>query len=119
VTGLVLASAGLCSKWGFNDGDMPDVVCDALEEAGHLPDDWPDWHDVLSQLVETYLLPEMRKHHQVETYRISTNHNPIRAARIDGYDVDSYDDDDWHHLAPEWVEVPLEDVLTICTGADS
>lgn len=84
---LVLRADDLCSKWGFNDGDEPEWLWDYCQEHGL---DWSalDWRIVLRRLVGAYLLPALSKHHKLEVYELDTHHNPIRAARIDGHDID-------------------------------
>jgi hypothetical protein len=84
---LVLDSQSLCSKWGFGDGDDPDWLWDYCQEFG-LDLFTVDWHVVLRRLVRAHLLPALAEHHEVEVYDIDTNHNPIRAGRIDGREVD-------------------------------
>ena len=108
---LTLWSDGLLSKWGFNDGDEPDAYLDWCDEHGHpYPD---DWHTVLRTLVRTRLAPALDQ--RVELVDIETNHNPIRAERVDGQDVT----DLWRKtepgltLSPESVEVPFADVLAL------
>lgn len=114
---LRLPANGLLSKWGFNDGDSPDEYLDWCDE--HCKPYGGDWDDVLPVLVETHLLPELRKHHAVEVRNISTAHNPIRASIIDGQDVT----DVWHlarfemTLTPEFVEVPMDVVWKTANGA--
>ena len=80
--GIALYAADLWSKWGFNDGDMPDEVWDALEEEGidvlHL-----DWHRVLIDLVRTFLVPRLDV--EVELQEIITSHNPIRSVDAGDY----------------------------------
>lgn len=108
---LTLYSDGLCSKWGFNDGDIPDHVVAWCEENGVA---WHevDWHEVLSELVREYLLPALAEHHEVEIYHMVTNHNPIRASRIDGQDIDTRKGPTpW--LTPEQVTVPAEVVIAL------
>jgi len=111
MTNLVLASSSLLSKWGFEDGAMPDHVADLIEESGIRHEDVP-WQEVLRHLVRTFLLPEIQKHHTIELLDLGTIHNPIRATVVDGQDVK----DEWYvgpvtQLKPECVEVPLVDVL--------
>lgn len=104
---LTLFSDELFSKWGFNDGDMPDDVCDHLDEIYPV---WPilDWHKILVRLVKEHLLPILEQH--VELVEICTNHNPIRASTVDGVDVSGL----WHSvhygdplLTPEYVDIPM------------
>jgi hypothetical protein len=100
---LSLFSRDLLSKWGFNDGDTPDEILDYCDDHG-IP--YPaDWHVTLRRLVREYLIPKLDQH--VFTVDINTNHNPIRAAMVDGRDVES----EWHReshtvITPEWVEIP-------------
>ena len=108
---LTLYSEGLCSKWGFHDGDIPDHVVAWCEENGV---EWHevDWHEVLRKLVHEHLLPALAEHHEVEVYHIVTNHNPIRASRIDGQDIDARTGlTPW--LTPEQVTVPAEVVIAL------
>ncbi|MEU4537457.1 hypothetical protein AB0G15_21600 [Streptosporangium sp. NPDC023825] len=106
---LRLFSDGLLSKWGFDDGDVPDVVWDFHEERG-LPQ--PDgWHEVLRRLVEERLLPVLDQ--RVEVTFVWTSHNPVRALTVDGVDVTGqwYGDEEPVVLSPAWVEVAVADVV--------
>jgi hypothetical protein len=108
---LTLYSDGLCSKWGFNDGDMPEHVVAWCTENGIEPHTI-DWHEVLCELVHEHLLPALAEHHDVEVHHIMTQHNPIRASRIDGQDIDA------RHgpvprLTPRQVTVPAEVVIAL------
>lgn len=108
---VILFSSGLLSKWGFNDGDIPDQICDALELAHDEP--WPtSWRAVLVDLVRRHVLPKLDQ--QVEVVEIVTNHNPIRATVVDGIDVRACWTDSDHpqpHLTPEQIEVPWHQVI--------
>lgn len=55
---VYLDSQGLCSKWGFGDGDMPDTVWDWIDEVGISYADL-DWHAALRRLVREHLLREV------------------------------------------------------------
>ena len=106
---LTLRSDDLCSKWGFNDGDIPEHVVEWCDENGI---DWSeaDWHEVLRTLVREHLLPVLAEHHEVEVHHIETHHNPIRASRIDGQDIDTRNGP-VPRLTPEQVTVPAEAVI--------
>jgi hypothetical protein len=108
---LCLSSASLLSKWGFDDGDMPEIVEDYVFENG-IDVSGADWRDVLCLLVERHLLPEIRQHHMIEVERLSTIHNPIRATHLDGRKItaESYDDV-VTELSPESVSVPMAAVV--------
>ena len=111
VTGLMLRSDGLLSKWGFGDGDLPDTVWDLIDAHGI---DYAalDWHRVLTQLVRERLLPALDQ--RVEVYEIDTIHNPVRAATIDGEPVSDdviYGRVPEPTLTPEYVVVPWEAAL--------
>lgn len=108
---LTLFADGLLSKWGFNDGDVPDDILDWLEAHGH---GWRiEWHPVLKMLVERHLLPVLAQ--RVEIVNIGTNHNPVRAQTVDGTDVEGC----WSGpqpeptLTPEYVEIPMSEVAKI------
>lgn len=114
---LVLAPQSLLSKWGFNDGDMPDDVADAWDELH--PDRFVSvaWRDgVLPQLVREFLEPALDQ--DVTLTEIGTNHNPIRASTVNGIDVEEFwvgpHRDDEPRLTPETVEVPMAEVLRLC-----
>jgi len=112
---LLLASKGLLSKWGFNDGDAPGDWLDWCEERGI---DWlalPSWREeILPALVCRFLVPVLDQ--DVTLAFIGTNHNPVRAGTVDGVDTE----DRWYDahdrgpvLTPEWVEVTMEQVLGV------
>jgi len=110
-TTLRLHSAGLLSKWGFNDGDAPYDLLDWCDATGT---DYPSsWHVTLVGLVKDFLLPVLDQDVEVEI--IPTSHNPIRASTVDGADVTRFhylsSDPAEPVLTPESVEVPYEEVL--------
>lgn len=117
---VAFSTGSLLSKWGFGDGDQLD---DLLYDNGYgdvweterlsLPDEAFSFdHRVLIRCVETFVLPQVREHHEITTYRIHTIHNPIRASLIDGEDVDDTSGR-WCDLTPPTVEVPVAQVLAI------
>lgn len=109
---LYLVSAGLLSKWGFNDGAAPDTLLDYCDERGiPYPD---DWDTVLRTLVRERLAPALDQ--EVELVDVETCHNPIRAATVDGQDMTEH----WTRdlpgrptLTPDGVEIPMADVVKI------
>lgn len=113
---LILYSSGLLSRWGFNDGDLPEGLADYLDDHGVA---YPDWPPVLCRLVTEHLLPAVREHHDVEIIIFSTHHNPIRAVLVDGASVDQW----WPELAggppmtPACVAVPYSVVAAACGAA--
>lgn len=109
---LRLYSSDLLSKWGFNDGDMPDELRDYFDSAGEA---YPqDWHVVLRRLVRDYLLSQIDA--DVEVYDIYTSHNPIRASRVNGVEVDNRALDAPVVLTPEYVDIPYSTVLAVARG---
>lgn len=109
----------LLSKWGFGDGDMlDDLLWDHgygevwQQEQDTRPDsDFSFDHRVLIRVVEEHVLPAVRQHHDITTYRILTIHNPIRAEEVDGDPVAHPSDD--RPLTPDHVEVPVDAILAI------
>lgn len=89
----------LLHKFGFGDGDM----LEELMEEHHLD---VDRSDLLATVVEQLVVPRLDQ--QVETYRIVSWHNPIRASTVDGEpaDVDA-------ELTPETLAVRVRDILAI------
>jgi hypothetical protein len=112
---LWLSSASLLSKWGFEDGDMPDELCDYFDARG-TPWEQVDWHATLVKLVRTFLLPVIDQ--KIEVDEISTIHNPIRARTVDGQQVDSYETDSSTPLTPDGVDVPLSAILALLVYED-
>ncbi|MFF2652605.1 hypothetical protein [Streptomyces sp. NPDC058045] len=107
---LTLDSGGLLSKWGFNDGDPPDVWLDYC--AAHGIDD-TEVAFPLVELVRTFLLPRIEQ--TVTVVEIGTAHNPIRVDTVDGVDVTEV----WFGrapaplLTPDEVDVPMTEVLRL------
>jgi hypothetical protein len=107
---ITLHASGLLSKWGFSDGETPDAWFDYLAEQGV---DWDDAEWPLTALVRRFLLPELAKHHAIEVYEIESIHNPIRASKVDGIEIDDYAATPQVDLTPPWVDVPLSEALRI------
>lgn len=108
VSTLTLHAEDLASKWGFNDGDIPDHIWDALElEADERLDEIAaHWHDVLRRLVRKHLVPLLPE--GVRVYDIETIHNPIRT---DHWGKPS--DEGTFESAPDIeVTVTINDILT-------
>jgi hypothetical protein len=104
-SGVILRADCLLSKWGFGDGDAPDHYLDWLD-GRELP--YPEgWHKILRHLVRTRLLPLVIE--DIEVYDIETIHNPIRASRVNGVEIDDYADND-NVLRDLAVNITFEDV---------
>lgn len=116
---LILNSASLLSKWGFNDGNIPDHLMDYWDDIGIAYPD-VDWHHALCTLVHRFLLPELTKHHVIEVVdSVETIHNPIRAITIDGVAVEQFWYSDYKPtLIPQSVHVPYTAIAEIC-GLDA
>lgn len=98
----------LFQRWGFGDGDLlDDLLWDNNLGEVHLDRDrcMQFAHEVLAAAVERWLLPALPE--AVETYRICTIHNPIRAKALD------YDQPCPTALQDVSVEVPDEDILKL------
>lgn len=74
--GMALSARDLASKWGFNDGDMPDELWDLLDLIDERME--VDWHAVLRRVVRARLLPLLSPEVALTVYDIETCHNPIR-----------------------------------------
>jgi hypothetical protein len=122
---LVLISSGLLSKWGFSDGDvLDDDLYEELQEIGFWEADLRSVGDpaeafslsdrVLIRLVREYLVPALDQ--DVEVVEIGSSHNPIRASKVDGVDVEGcwLGDQPDPALTPESVVVPTAEVLRVC-----
>ncbi|MGY0388050.1 hypothetical protein ACWZJV_13865 [Nocardioides sp. WG-D5] len=112
---LQLDWESLFSKFGFNDGDVPEEF-DAWRAAqGYEAIDWAlegDWHTILDETVRAWLLPATDR--EVVVTATITNHNPIRAVEVDGVPAEDFDELVREGLAadlqPEYVEVPYPEV---------
>ncbi|PYY59977.1 hypothetical protein DEJ17_06305 [Curtobacterium sp. MCSS17_011] len=107
---LRLDGGSLLSKWGFSDGDlMIDWAWDNLpaDDAERVSE---QHHDLLIGLVQERLVPELTEW-DVEVAVMETLHNPIRARRIDGAEVDWRDPEFSHPLENIEVVVSAEHVL--------
>ena len=89
----------LLHKFGFGDGDM---LYDLVEEHDLGVDD----RDLLVAVVEALVVPRLDQ--SVETYTLGTLHNPIRAHTVDGEEADI-----GSTLTPEFVEVPVADIIRV------
>lgn len=112
---LRLDPDGLFSKFGFNDGDVPDGFEVWRERQGLAPIDWHldgDWHEILDELVRTRLVPAIDR--DVEVVKMLTNHNPCRALTVDGRTPEEYEEllreGRVEEIEPEFVDVPYADV---------
>ncbi|MFH9816151.1 hypothetical protein [Streptomyces sp. NPDC017230] len=107
---LTLFSAGLLSKWGFNDGEDPEDWLDYCEANGI---DYNAVEFPLVPLVRRYLLPALDQ--AVTVVEIETIHNPVRVDTVDGQDVTEV----WRGrvpapaLTPEYVKVPMSEVAKL------
>lgn len=112
---LTLHAHELLSKWGFDDGDPPQHILDYAHTVEiDFRDLIPRWDAVLRALVRQHLLPALAANgHQVEAYDIGGCHNPIRASRVDGIEIDDYDWDNNRRipLTPESVVVQWSDII--------
>lgn len=103
--GLLLTSESLFSKWGFNDGDTPDLppAVDDLLRATEVT-----WHDVLRRLVRTHLVPRIEK--PLIVTDVESAHNPVRV--YDWQDGEALDFPmGWDLDEPVVVTVTWDDVV--------
>ncbi len=119
---LHLPSAGLLSKWGFNDGDPFEAMAEWHHDR-HTPPGplsrcscpnlrmCDDEDTLLRVLVRHHLAPALQQ--EVLLVEFEATHNPIRAALVDGVDVT----DCWYGvqeepvLTPASVSISYTDVL--------
>lgn len=104
---IYLASDGLLSKWGFEDGDVLENVLFKEHESWdrfYNDADLLTGHEELIRLVKTCLVPEIEMHHKLDVFEVEeTNHNPIRTRSVDGVEVDVYHAQSTVTLTPEGV----------------
>lgn len=80
---FLMDAESLGSKWGFGDGDaLDDWWWDNYGE-----DPSFNTHRVLYRLVEDHLIPALAEW-DIELVLIHTNHNPVRAEKVDGVEID-------------------------------
>lgn len=115
---MIFKTAGLLSKWGFEDGDQIDGL---LDWAGYKDSDptlltqrdeygvvYGFNHLVLFTVVAAHIVPALDQKVELGLYR--TMHNPVCATRVDSKAVDDERDGE---LTPAEVEVPDETILAI------
>jgi hypothetical protein len=101
---VVLESASLLSRWGFDDGD-----CLAwLKDYGEV-----DEFKVLEAIVRAYLLPLLDVN--IQLCCLHTIHNPVRVLKVNGVDAEQFWDDDRSFLFFPDIKVTVagEHVLAI------
>lgn len=104
---MYLDSGSLLSKWGFNDGDMPDGLYTYAESTEKRLGSalCRRWHEILEALVLRYLVPALGQPVTLEV--VSTCHNPVRLLSVDGADaVEGL-------LPPVVVRVPYSEVIAV------
>lgn len=114
--GVVFNASGLLSKWGFGDGDAPDLVLDYCDELAVAYPSSETWHAVLTAVVRQLLAPLLDEH--VELVEIDTIHNPIRAERVDGQVINHYATEEDLPALSHWSEVrvfvPVAELALAC-----
>lgn len=78
--GYVLRADHLDARWGFGDGDAPNIVQSMAQEWFNDDDVYVEqsvWHPILFHLVTTRLLPAIDAT-DAPVRLMSTHHNPIR-----------------------------------------
>lgn len=115
---LALRSMCLFSKYGFNDGDVPDTFLDYCDDhqLEYPATGESGWHLLLVDLVDQLLVPLLPA--PVEAYRIGTIHNPIRARTVNGQAVDwsAGDAEAAHTFAEVTVYVPFRAIADRLDG---
>ena len=94
----------LCSKFGFGDGDE-------LSWVKWIAGIDVDKHKLLAHIVRTRLVPLMPG--DVELVEIGTCHNPIRAEKINGIEVDWYAKNQFPEFEGIYVELTGEEIVEI------
>lgn len=98
-------TAGLLDKGGFCDGDLLEIALDSRGVYIAEP------REGLIKIVESMVVPKIQN--TVELCRASSIHNPIRAAKVDGKEVPDGEDKLKIHLSPEYIDVPVVDILQL------
>lgn len=102
-------TCGLLSKWGFLDGEL---LSDATDEVYSY--DPETEKRALVAVVKHFVIPKIEN--AIELVEITTIHNPIRAVRVDGVNVNALwfsdlSDEQHSMIRPTCVEVPLHDII--------
>lgn len=98
---------GLCSKWGFHDGDIfDDWKWDREEEDEKYSR--VDDHTFMLRVILMEVVPRISN--DLDLVRIHTIHNPLRTRSVDGKTVDWFDSTKEYELSPDSVEIE-EDIL--------
>lgn len=99
---------GLCSKFGFNDGDLLEDVIEDLNDGVFIP---ALNHRVLAAVVKEFVIPKLDQN--VEIMEVETIHNPIRVSKINGVEL-TYNQGD-PTLTPEYIDVSKDAIIKIVT----
>lgn len=100
---ILFDTSGLLSKFGFKDGDILDDIWFDVEDSGIEPK--IDRHQFLIKVVKELLIPKIDNN--IELLEIDTIHNPIRASKVDGIDINSFDDNNII-INPKFIEIESE-----------
>lgn len=98
-------TSGLLSKWGFIDGGLLDDMLYGLLESREISLrqlDAVDSRKLLCWAVENYVLPKIKS--DVGIVFRATSHNPVRADRVNGMDVDWFSENEFE-IEPAFVDV--------------
>lgn len=106
---IEFSADGLLSKWGFGDGDMLD---DFLYDHGFVGSK----KEVLALTVLRHVIPALGQK-DIELVKVAdwnwTGHNPIRAKRISGIEVNDVGENPTIILTPKFIDVEEGAILSI------
>jgi len=98
----------LLSKWGFCDGDkLEDLFFSNINKFNNKS---MGEHDLLVLTVKKFIIPKIKNNIEIE--EIITNHNPIRASKVDNKNIDWFNDTDIK-LEPEYIDVNIEEIINL------
>ena len=106
-------TSGLLSKWGFDDGEL---LIDLLLDHGFTG----SRGQVLAETVIQHVIPVLDQK-EIELIKVHdwnwSCHNPIRAERVNGVEVDDLEYKPNPTLTPEFIDIEEEAILTIARRA--
>jgi hypothetical protein len=108
-------TCGLLSKWGFDDGDL--LIGLLLDNDFGLEND----KQVLAEVVMRHVIPAIDQ--SIELKKVAdwnwTGHNPIRAEKVNGVDVDDYGNRSNPTITPEFVDIDDNAILAVAREVDA
>lgn len=104
---ISIKTDGFLSKWGFHDGDIFD---DFLEDHGETCA-MGYAHKFLERVLKELVIPKIKN--KIEIVFIETIHNPVRAEKVDGKEVNWYRENPDITIDPEFIILTEDELVKL------